>query len=49
MEVLETLLELPSKLGGIGVRIEMSSSYALYAVCCILHAILKALGNARIV
>ena len=55
LEVLGTLLELPSKLGGsggaeppqvIGVRIEMSSSYAvccmLHAVCCMLYAVLYA-------
>ena len=49
------LLELPSKLGEsggaeppqvIGVRIEMSSSYAvccmLHAVCCMLYAVLYA-------
>ena len=44
-EILGTLLELPSKLGGsggaeppqvIGVRIEISSSCA---VCCMLHAV----------
>ena len=55
LEVLGTLLELPSKLGGsggaappqvIGVRMEMSSSYAvfcmLHALCCMLYAVLHA-------
>ena len=48
LEVLGTLLELPSKMAPqvIGVRIEMSSSYAvccmLHAVCYMLHAVLYA-------